>query len=196
MSTVTVPETVGLLLEGIGYTGTVAQNCHVVSLAIVKSGLYPGARVARGTCEGVGGQHSWVAVDGDPYNPHGRILDATLWSYDPTVPDIWTGTLNDLRHRPHGAGGFLSAGMPYHHGGREVRLIVNRPLSEDARDFLAILGPLDLKGWMQVAHLPVEGWPAREIIEAMLDTPQTAMLVPVDIAGMITDRNPGGAYLA
>lgn len=195
MGTEQLPENVGILMEAIGYTGKVALNCHVVSLAIVRHpGLYPGARVARGWAKGVGGQHSWVAIDGDPYDPAGRIIDATLWSYDQTVPDIWAGYLRDGRHRPHGAGHFLNAGMPSHHGGREVRLIINKPLSAEAREFLAMLGPLDIRGWMEVAHLPVEGWPAGEILGAMYDTPQTRHLPPIDLIGMTTDRNPNGLY--
>lgn len=192
--TKTVPEDVAILMEGIGYTGQVAYSCHQVSLAIVRSGLYPGARVARGWADGVIGQHSWVAVDGDPYDPNGRIIDATLWSYDNRVTKVWAGHLRDGRHHPHGAGVFLTAGMPENHGGRVIRLIINRPLSPAARHFLDMLGPLDYRGWGQVAHLPVRGWPAKEIIEAILDTPEVAILVPIDIAGMLTDRNPKGLY--
>lgn len=189
------PPMVASVLDRIGYTGAVEANCHGVSLALVKSGIYPGARVARGWCYGVGSQHSWVVADGGPYDLDAHIIDLTLWSYDDTVPDIWQGTYRDGKHRPHGWGHFLSAGMPHHHGGREVRLIVNRPLSLEAREFLAMLGPLDRDGWDQVAHLPMQGWPAGEVIEAMLDTPGLAVLVPIDIQGMVTDRNPAGLYM-
>jgi len=191
----TVPEDVATLMESIGFTGKVEHNCHVVSLAIVQSGVYPKARVARGWAPGIDSQHSWVAIWGDPYDSTGGIIDATRWSYDDRIPGVWLGTLAESGYRPHGAGHFMTAGMPHNHGGREVRLIVNHPLSADAVDFLRILGPLDYSGWAEVAHLPVEGWPAREIIGAMLDTPQVAVLVPIDIAGMITDRNPQGIYL-
>jgi hypothetical protein len=191
-----MPQDVFDLMAGIGFPfDKVAHNCHAVSVAIVKHRLYDNARVARGWAKGVGSQHSWVAIDGDPYDPDGRIIDATLWSYDPTVSRVWAGRLSDGVHKPHGAGHFMTVGMPYNHGDREIRLIINRPMSERARNFLRMLGPLDYKGWWQVAHLPVEGWPAREIIEAMLDTPALAVLVPVDIVGMITDRNPQGIYL-
>lgn len=192
-----MPEDVAILMEAIEFPlDRVAHNCHAVSLAIVKHpNLYPGARVARGWAPGVGSQHSWVAIDGDPYDPDGRIIDATMWSYDPSVRKVVATTLGKSGYRPHGAGLFLNAGMPSNHGGPEIRLIINRPMSEYAREFLWMLGPLDYRGWGEVAHLPVSGWPAREIIEAMLDTPQVAVLVPIDIVGMLTDRNPEGLYL-
>lgn len=43
-----------------------AHQCHGISIAIVKSGLLPASRVARGSCDGVGGQHSWVVCSTDP----------------------------------------------------------------------------------------------------------------------------------
>jgi hypothetical protein len=84
--------------------------------------------------------------------------------------------------------------MPSHHGGPGIELTPANPLSTEAADFLDLLGPLDLRGWGEVAHLPVEGWPAGEIIAAMCDTPGLGALVPVDIQGMVTDRNPSGLY--
>jgi hypothetical protein len=39
-----------------------------------------------------------------------------------------------------------------------------------------------------------KGWPAAEIIGPMRDTRELRTTVPIDIAGMITDRNPGGLY--
>lgn len=172
----------------------VAHNCHAVSVAIVKSGKFPGSRVARGWADGVSSQHSWVVM-GDPYDRTARILDATLWSYDPEVTGVWHGDLASGRHHPHGEGHFLTGDMPYNHGGREIRLIINRPSSAEAREFLAMLGPLDYRGWSDVAHLPVEGWPAGEILGYMDDTPAVSVLVPVDRLGMLTDRNPQGIYL-
>lgn len=189
-----MPDDVADLMHGIGFTQTVAYNCHGVSLAIVRSGLYDNARVARGFAKGVVGQHSWVAIDGDPYDVNGRIIDATLWSYDVTVRRVWAGKLSDGVHQPHGAGVFWNAPMPVNHGGREIRLIINRPTSQEAREFLGELGPLDYAGWAMVAHLPVQGWPAGEILAAMADTPKVAALVPIDKIGMLTDINPGGVY--
>jgi hypothetical protein len=42
----------------------------------------------------------------------------------------------------------------------------------------------------------MEGWPSSEIIAAMDDTDELRALVPIDILGMVTDRNPGGLYLS
>jgi len=191
-----IPEMVRTLADNIGISpSTVAHNCHGVSLAIVRSGLWPGARVARGWAKGVRGQHSWVVV-GDPYDRDAYILDATLWSYDPDVPDVWQGSLNDGIHQPHGAGHFMTGSMPVHQGGETLHLTPATPLSVKARNWLRAVGaPFDNRGWMAVAHLPVEGWPSKEIISAMLDTPQLAVFVPIDIQGMLTDRDPGGLYL-
>lgn len=190
-----MPHSVHDLMSRVGYPlDRIAQHCHAVSLAIVRSGLYPGSRVARGTAKGVGGQHSWVVV-GDAYDPDAPLIDATLWSYDPTVTGVWEGTYRDEVHRPHGWGHFLRGVAPQHHGGATVHLA--RDPGPAARQFLSSIGaPFDVKGWIQVASLPVQGWPAREVIEAMLDTPTLSPLVPIDIAGMLTDRNPGGLYLA
>jgi hypothetical protein len=187
------PSDVRAILTLIGYTGPVAYSCHEVSLALARSGHFPGARVARGFARNVMGQHSWLTTD-DPYNPLSPIIDFTLWSYDPHVKGIWVGTGEDGVHIPHGAGHFMRAGMPYNHGEKVIRLVVNRPLSEDARDFLAMLGPLDYRGWAEVAHLPVEGWPAGEIFAAMDDTPGLGILVPIDVMAMTTGRNVNGLY--
>lgn len=173
----------------------VRQNCHAVSLLIVQTGLFPDARVARGSARGVLGQHSWV-VHGDPYDKDSRIIDATLWSYDSSVKSIWTGTGRDGVHVPHGSGHVLTGNPPSHHGGETIHLTPSTPLSPDALRFLRLIGaPLDYRGWHEVAHLPVGGWPAREVIEALLDTPSLAALVPIDVQGMLTNRNPGRLYL-
>lgn len=192
-----MPEDVTRLMELIEFPlDRVAHNCHAVSHAIVQSGLLSDSRVARGSAVGVLGQHSWVVHDGGPYDMDAHVIDATLWSYDPSVRRVWQGTYRDGTHRPHGWGHFMQGDKPHSHGGDVIDLAVSPDaLSMEAKMFLHMLGPLDIRGWMQVAHLPVQGWPAREVIEAMLDTPSLAVLVPVDIAGMLTDRNPGGLYL-
>ncbi len=174
-----------------------ARNCHGVSLAIVKSGvLGQPARVARGTCAGVGGQHSWVVLGDDCYDPKVKILDATLWSYDQTVPVLWWGTYRDGRHTPHGHGSIWKYGRPLPGDGPPIELTPSKPFSRPARAFLELLGPLDAAGWMRLANAPVGNWPAAEIIAAMADTSGTAGLIPIDTLGMVTDRNPGGLYLA
>lgn len=190
-----IPPAVVELAEAVGADPrTWWKNCHGASLTIVRARLINGARVARGHATMVGlGQHSWIVV-GDPYRPE-RIIDPTRWSYEEGFMDAEIPSEQFKLYRPHGAGHFMTAGMPFNHGDREVRLIVNRPMSHEARNFLAMLGPLDIHGWMQVAHLPVEGWPAGEIFGYMDDTPKLATLVPIDRLGMLTDRNPGGLYL-
>jgi hypothetical protein len=175
---------------------TTSHQCHAVSLAIVRAGLVPGGRVARGACRGVVGQHSWVTV-GDPYVLGAPILDATLWSYDPSVEGVWTGrATNEGRHVPHGgAGSIWTYGRPPPAQGEPVALVGQDELSRDAQLFLELLGPLDRRGWAMLADAPVLGWPAAEIIAAMDDTPELRALVPIDRLGMLTDRNPSGLYL-
>lgn len=170
-----------------------AHNCHAASLAVVKAEVIPGARVARGSCRGVFGQHSWVVV-GDPYDKGAPIIDPTLWSYDADVEGIWTGTRRrDKRHTPKGAGSIWNYGCPVSGGGNPIELAV--PVSKWAASFLDMVGPLDREGWHTLALAPVEGWPAAEIVEAMASTPDLAWLVPIDVVGMLTDLNPEGLYL-
>jgi hypothetical protein len=52
----------------------------------------------------------------------------------------------------------------------------------------------DRQGWSVLAHAPVGGWPAGEIIDAMCESGLDAV-IPIDIVGMVTDRNPQGLYL-
>lgn len=169
-----------------------SHQCHAASCAIVKAELVPEARVARGVCEGVGAQHSWVVL-GDCYADDALIIDPTLWSYDDRVEGIWTGTAKDGRHIPHGKGSIWEWGRPVHTGGETVELEPRAPFSQEALDFLGMLGPLDRGGWARLAHAPVEGWPAGEILLAINDS--IGPLVPIDIIGMTTDTNPGGLYL-
>jgi hypothetical protein len=155
--------------------------------------LGPDARVARGWCKGVG-VHSW-AVIGDPYSPDVVIVDPTLWSYDPDVEGIWVGTAKDGRHRPQGAGSIWEHGRPPEPVDEPIALTPKVPLSRFAQQFLAeMVGPLDYVGWMSLANSPVGGWPAAEIIAAMDDTQAVRAAIPMDILGMLTDRNPSGLY--
>src|SRR6185503_13529455 len=149
-----------------------AKQCHGVSLAIVRSGRIPGARVARGTCRGVPGQHSWEVVG------------------------VWHGmATNDGRHVPHGGHGSIWGwGKPTSGDGPPIDLTPTKTLSRAARVFLDLLGPLDRRGWAMLAEAPVLGWPAAEIIAAMDDTADLRTLVPIDRLGMLTDRNPCSLY--
>lgn len=172
---------------------TTAEQCHVVSLAIVRSGRFPGARVARGFTKHCVHQHSWVVI-GDPYGDRSPIIDATLWSYTPKVEGVWHGTLRDGVHVPHGHGSIWTWGKPEPGAGEPIELTPRTELSPAAQTFLELLGPLDRQGWATLSSAPVLGWPAGEIFAAMADTPRLSSLVKVDILGMTTDRNPGGLY--
>lgn len=194
-STITLTERDVEEITGKPFTET-RHNCHAVSLAIVRSGRVPGARVARGVCRGVFAQHSWVVVGDDCYAPDARIIDPTLWSYDDSVTGVWHGSAADGRHTPHGGHGDIwSWGRPQRGKGDVIELTPTFELSRDAELFLELLGPLDRKGWAILTSAPVGGWPAVEILAAMHDTPQVSALVPIDLIGMLTDRNPGGLYL-
>ena len=184
------------------------HNCHAASIAIVRSGFYKGARVARGTARGVGGQHSWVVlppkedwsteIDGPlVYYPMATVLDPTLWSYDPSVTSLYR-TVNLTRHMPFGFGNIWQQGGPLPAPTREIIEIAGLDqLSADAIRFLDIAAPdgLDFIGWSHLASSPTGGWPSGEIIEAMHNTPRLTALIPIDILGHVTDVNPSGAYM-
>jgi hypothetical protein len=191
--------------DAIGPLEGYARRCGGASVRLVESGLYPGARVARGWVRGILGQHSWVCL-GDPYRPKTPVVDLTLWSYK--QPDAapqwvrsadqavaaWVGRVEDKPHHPHGWGVLWPQDWPEPGDGPPVPLTPRTPLSGYAQMFLEHLGPLDRRGWSRLVNGPVGGWPASEIIDAVCDTQELVALVPIDIEGMLTDRNPGGAY--
>jgi hypothetical protein len=177
-------------------------QCHSASVKLMRSGRFGTCRVARGTADGVTGQHSWLVLGDDCYANDAVIIDPTLWSYDDTVQGVWVGSYRDGRHEPHGKGSIWRWGRPDPATGPVVQLTPRAPFSQAARDFLDLLGPLDFNGWVMLAHAPVEGWPAGEIIDALCETPDPSVpghtfrvYVPIDIVGMVTTRNPGGMYL-
>jgi len=177
-----------------------AHQCHAASLALVRSGIMgPHARVARGTLPRIVGQHSWLVV-GNPYEPD-LIVDITAWSYDPDLyPRVYVSVGGFTEHRPHGAGSIYDWGVPQ--CGTEPDIPLAVPISRAAQVFLDTVARrngrsgLDRRGWGDLVRGPMQGWPSKEIIPAILDTPGLAALVPIDITGMLTDRNPGGLYLA
>ena len=173
-----------------------AARCHNASLTLVKSMVFAPARVARGFCKGVPGQHSWVVLGDDCYDDDATMVDPTLWSYDKTVKGVWVGSYRDGRHRPHGKGSIWKWGRPDYPTGPIVELTPRRPFSEEAQRFLEVLGPLDRRGWGILANAPVEEWPAGEIIDAIYHTEGLQVLPPIDHVGMLTDLNPNGLYLA
>jgi hypothetical protein len=170
-----------------------AQQCHAASIALVKSGVHGISRVARGTCPGVAGQHSWVVLGMDCYDTTAVVIDPTLWSYTGRPPEIWSGRADIKPHLPHQAGNIWEWGRPDYPTGDIIEL--PGPFAPDAERFLEILGPLDMKGWRQLAHAPVGGWPAGKILAAMHEVPEIAQWIPIDVIGMTTDINPGGLYL-
>lgn len=171
-----------------------AHKCHEASVQIVRSGIVAPARVARGACMGVGAQHSWVVLGNDCYDNNATIIDPTLWSYDSRIDGIWVGNYYDDRHIPFGRGKIWKWGRPQHATWDVIELTPKTPFSKTALHFLSLLGPLDYEGWQTLAHAPVEGWPAAEIFTAMCDSGMENM-IPIDIIGMVTDRNPKGLYL-
>jgi len=186
------------------------HNCHMASAAIVQSGYFKDARVARGTAVGVGGQHSWIVLpphgredwntleDGPfVYDPTTLVVDPTLWSYDPSITTLYR-TVNLRRHTPHGFGNIWNYGRPPEPVEEPIELTPDFELSESAQRFLSdeYLGPLDRRGWSVLANGPTGGWPSSEIILAMHQTKKLTALVPIDILGHLTDVNPSGLYMA
>jgi hypothetical protein len=192
--------------EAIGPIDDYWHNCHAASIAIVRSGLLGReCRVARGTCCGVGGQHSWVVRGSTPeevYDEDTTIIDVTLWSYDETKPKVWIGTRRDGLHMPHhGQSNIWEYGCPDSGGDPEVPLTPKEPLSDLAERWLTMFreiagGPLDRRFWAALmTHSPYAGWPSAEITKAVHDTPELRALIPIDRLGLQTDVNPGLLFL-
>lgn len=176
----------------------VANRCHEVSLAIVKSGILPAvSRVARGFCDGVVSQHSWISV-GDLYCVESELIDPTLWCHQNNGMYIWHGTLADKLHQPHGwfdGVEIWDYGRPVSCDPTEAVELNPAMITPSLRKFLEVLGPMSIQGWADLAsNFPVLGWPFSELYMVMVETPRLAALVPVDRLGMLTDLNPGGMY--
>lgn len=174
-----------------------AKQCHAISLAIVKSDLFPKARVARGFAQGVRSQHSWVVLSDDCFDPKAVIIDATLWSYVAYVPIIWHGSYDHDIHIPHGAFHISrTEDMPAMKG-QVIKLRDQSKMSTLAKQFLKDLNPDGLTAnqwhWL-AARAGVLGWPAGEIYTYMYGTPAVRALLPIDRVGMLTNLNPGGLY--
>ena len=180
------------------------NRCHEVSLALLKTGAFGPGRVARGLCEGVIGQHSWIVLGSDVYAGDAVIVDAThpvrheLYATSTDADDtpiMVSDSATGQTHFPHGRGSIWNHGRPAPASGTPIELAPREPLSLDAKRFLKLLGPLDRQGWAALAHAPMQDWPSGEIIAAMDDTEELQALIPIDILGMVTSRNPGGLYL-
>lgn len=167
-----------------------------ISLAIVRSRRFNTARVATGYAEGISGKHYWVCLGSDVYSKLTPILDATLWSAPPFDSDVlWSGSLASGIHRPLGMGYIWDYGYPENSSFREAIRLPEDDLSLSAKYFLARLGPMDLSGWKRLMLSPMQGWPSGEILAAMKEHPQLSGIVPLDLEGMLTSRNPGGLFL-
>jgi len=183
-------------------------HCHTVALAIVRAGIVPHARVARGVCKGVPIQHSWIVGPtadgelGDCFAHNAVVIDPTLHCYNPEVTGVYV-THADLDgwHTPRGAGpDILTVGRPAPPAPGAPVIPLNpqafAEMSELARDFVTtLLGPLDRIGWSQLGNLPVIGWPSDEIVRAMYQTPRLRAVLPIDIVGMLTNLDPRELYL-
>jgi hypothetical protein len=190
-----IAEAIGIPFDEWGH------RCHEISLKVLRASWPGEGRIARGWCRGVPSQHSWITLGDDCYDPAAIIVDPVLWSYQDDVKGIYAGRLgaSAYGHRPHGSGDIWRDGSPPENETDPAKIIgltPSVPLSPVASAFLsAVIGPLGYKGWMQLAALPAGGgWPAGEIIAAIDDTEALRAVVPVDILGMVTDRNPGGLY--
>lgn len=185
------------IIESVGGLERWAKKCHEASVAFINTDIAPkGARVARGFCEGVGSQHSWVVI-GDPYDEAAEIIDLTLWSWIGADPHVRRGTALEIgrNHRPHGSGNIWNWGKPVCGDGERFE---PEGLSDESRRFLALCAPngLDRQGWSALLHAPVGGgWPAKDIITCAHRDKRLSALIPIDIVGMVTDENPGGLYL-
>jgi hypothetical protein len=194
---VTQDDLIALVTEHLAPLEQWASRCHEASLKLVRDGVLGlPCRVARGGCSGVGGQHSWVVLGMDVYDKRALVVDATWWSYNPTVKGVWVGR-NMRTHSPHGRGSIWNAGRPMNaeeNGEPVFELAPEGGWSPDAQRFLDMIGPMSRKSWIQLAHLPMEDWPAAEIIGAMARS-ELSGYVPIDIVGMVTLDNPSGLYL-
>jgi hypothetical protein len=191
-----IPETLADVI-GIPYENWTGK-CHEVSKRLLDTDLFGPGRIARGWALGVRDQHSWIVLAEDVYDPDAVVVDPTIWHNRLGHPH--KGILVAIQweidtHHPHGEGSILQHAKPARGDGPVIELTPGFRLSEEARSFLKLLGPLDYRGWMQLANGPMQGWPAGEIIAAMDDTKLLRAAVPIDILGMVTRRNPMGRYL-
>ena len=187
--------------EAIGPLDAWAMQCHAASVALINSDLFSDRfrRVARGTAQGVFGQHSWVVLGEDCYNPNAIIVDVTLWSYDPKQPRVLIDRAKNLSHLPHGSNSIWDAGCPI--PGDDEDMPLDLPFMHKAEPFYRMVrekvGRTDRRFWMSLwSSNAMLGFNASALLEAFLDRyPDQAAIVPIDIIGMLTDRNPSGLYL-
>lgn len=175
-----------------------AHQCHAASVALVESGLlqrYADGEpifVARGRARGIMSQHSWVTV-GTPYDPT-TIVDLTMWSYNPCIDTvrILDGADASSHYVPHGLSGENASEAL-----RDMVLEMD-PIHLDVSDPQAAAflrgRVLDVRAWMKLFSCNVSTYPARAIIEAAHRNDRLRALIPIDLVGMLTEINVGGAY--
>lgn len=184
-----------------------ADNPLKSSLALVHSGFFReqaiGARVVTGTHGSFDSDHTWIVFDAaverpedvDIFDPYTEILDLSLWSHMHGINLVQLAdSSGDLLWIPAGYGDIEYFGVPESNSIVDaVELTPKRPFSHRASYFLTErVGLLDAKGWQQLAHAPLGGWPSREIITAMVQTPAVAPLIPTAIVSVATNLNPQG----
>lgn len=174
-----------------GPPSTWGGRCHEISLSIVGSGALPeGARVARGFCRGVRGQHSWISI-GDPYDPSSWVIDPTLAVLLRGSPELFVALLRDSPHTPHGGFSDIWAYGKPEAGGGEIIELEREGLSDEALLFLELLGPMDRSAWSTLFNAPIRGWPAGEIIERAYGDDRLPSEPNVEARGSILlDREP------
>lgn len=171
-------------------------NAHRVCLDIVRSGLFPYSRVVEGSARGVHGTHHWLTLSEDVYDKYGTIVDPTLWCHDPSLQGVWIGTLQEEIHHPRGEGYIWDHSYPENSSFKGTVSLNKEGLSTQAKYFLSRVEPLNLDGWRRLMRSPMQGWPAGEIIDQMKHSAELAAIVPEELEGMLTNRNPSGAWLA
>ena len=181
-----------------------SHNCHAVSLALINHPEFPTARIARGACSNpdaiIGGQHSWVVIGTDAYDPYATVIDPTIWSYSDTIDGLVITTMQDGEYHPHGwveGMNMMAWGRPDTPHGDILELADNYEPSARASLFIDMLGPLDWQGWsIMLSQAPITGWPAGEITAAAENTPALSPIIPIDRLGMLTNTNPNNLYIA
>lgn len=168
---------------------------HQVCLDLVRSGLFPYARVVQGTSPRVHARHFWLSLSEDVYDKYATLVDPTLWCHDPSLRGVWVGTLEHGIHHPLGIGYLWDHTYPENSSFADTVTIPKEGLSTRAKYFLSRVEPLNRDGWAELMRSPMQGWPSGEIIDQMKHTPELSDLVPEALEGMLTNRDPNGAWL-
>lgn len=172
-----------------------ANRCHEVAYALLVSSLMDDvtARMARGWAQGISSQHSWIVTGNDVYDKTAKIIDPTYASNRGSRPMIMIVD-NLTSHSPHGYGEFSK--FPESKGGKEFLPEFVSPSTRLWADMASMeVGPLDAFWWAKMFSGPMGGWPSRELVNWAYEEPALRALIPIDIVGMLTDRNPRGLYL-